>query len=130
MASASAEALVLDSNVESLPVEVSDGLNTGFPQFDAANRQDDHSHDLRLLQNYERLHAVNRSWMQLSQQPLRQFWETGFWEQIFDDGQGETPLLSSLTRPAFVPDPVVSSADAVSQSKVVGKEAGEGYFVP
>ena len=115
MASASVEAPVLDSNVESLPVEVSDGLNTGFPQFDAANRQDDHSHDLRLL----RLHAVNRSWMQLSQQPLRQFWETGFWEQIFDDGQGETPLLSSLTRPAFVPDPVVSSADAVSQSKVV-----------
>lgn len=59
-----------------------------------------------LVEGYDSGKALDRSWQQLDAKPLQQFWEQGFWGEIF--GNSGSSSVSSLTttlglhRPAMV----------------------------
>ena len=67
---------------------------------------DDAVLDGGLAKGYDSGKAVDRSWQQLDAKPLQQFWEQGFWGEIF--GNSASASVSSLTtvlglhRPAVV----------------------------
>ena len=93
-------------------------IDAELPEFSVASFDDDASFTGELedaLQGYDGTRELDRSWVQLTHQPLQHFWETGFWSHIFGHGQ---PILCQddlLVRPAVVPEPpeLVSAASGV-----------------
>ena len=91
------------------------GANTGSVEHAAFDAERDVSYspsmddavlDGGLAKGYDSGKAVDRSWQQLDAKPLQQFWEQGFWGEIF--GNSASASVSSLTtalglhRPAVV----------------------------
>ena len=75
-----------------------------------------------LAEGYKTEKALERSWQQLDAKPLQQFWERGFWAEIFSDNNAgsSTALTESLGlhRP-LLPFSEMRTEDSVSAEEVM-----------
>ena len=78
--------------------------------------------------SYDPDHAVRRSWTSLQHKPVQQFWETGFWSEVFGESEAATCSQTRLYRPQVNQQVITSDLDAAEVVRPPSKKTAYSIF--